>query len=57
MVILMLDYVYAPLFCFLFCERYSLKFNFLYVLLDMLVGLTPLHLNKKNTENEQTSFG
>ena len=25
-------------------------------LLDVLVGLTPLHLNK-NTENEQTSFG
>ena len=30
---------------------------FFLFLLDILVGLIPLHLNKKNTENEQTSFG
>ena len=48
MMILKLHYVFAPLFCFfLFCKKYSWKFHFLYILLDILVGITPLHLNKK----------
>ena len=46
MMILKLDYIFAPLFCFLFCERYSKKFHFLYISL-ILAGLAPLHLNKK----------
>ena len=46
MMILKLDYVFAPVFCFLFCEGKSQKFHVLYILSNILVELT-LHLNKK----------
>ena len=48
MMFLELDHVFAPPYFFLyFYERWSKKFHFLHISLDILVGLTPLHLNTK----------
>ena len=45
---LKLDYVFAPLSLFFsFFVRGSYKFYFLHILLDIIVGLTPFHFNKK----------
>ena len=44
---LKLDYVFAPLSLFLVRGRVRNFYHFPHILLDILAGLTPLHLNKK----------
>ena len=57
MLIMKLDYVFISLLL-LFCFVQGRVKNFIfYIFLSILVGLTPLHSDKKHTENEQTSFG
>ena len=49
--------VFAPLsLCLSYFVRGKVKNFIFYVLLDILVDLTPFHLNK-NMENKETSFG
>ena len=46
---LKMDYVFAPLFLsffFFWCEV-GLEISFLHIFLDILVGLTPFHINKQ----------
>ena len=47
MMFLKLDYVFAPVFFFSFLWEVELEISFSTYFLDILVGLTPPHLNKK----------
>ena len=46
MIIMKLNYIFAPLLLLLYFVQGRVK-DFIFCILEMLVGLTPLYLNKK----------